>query len=342
MRTHHRFSVVAAAAPWLSLLTSVSACSGSRAPDAAAPAAAVAPAGGERAADVPAAADAADPSGGWAGAPLLDRARARVGASVAVVWPGAGGFDDVVAFAGVSRRAHARAQDRVVSWFREGDVAPPPDAREYPVGPFAPTALATLDVNGDGRAELLAFGEGAGVQGGAAGSVLVFDLPPERDQALHLIAASAALDGARDVDQARARLPLSRGLGLDDIGTSSVVSLLGRLSFATAAQLRAVLAPGGVDVCALSASRGRTIGRQCRRLTGRATDAVLLRDVRQEIENAFADSVLDFTCESTARGDVCRARHAAGGQLQEFTFSGVGAARRLARVQSTDFPDAGE
>jgi hypothetical protein len=121
-----------------------------------------------------------------------------------------------------------------------------------------------------------------------------------------------------------------------------VVSLLGRLSFATAAQLRAVLAPGGVDVCALSASRGRTIGRQCRRLTGRATDAVLLRDVRQEIENAFADSVLDFTCESTARGDVCRARHAAGGQLQEFTFSGVGAARRLARVQSTDFPDAGE
>jgi hypothetical protein len=338
MRTHRRSFSVAAAVPWLAFLTSVSACSGSRAPDATAPTPVVAPAD----AGAPASPDGGDPSGGWRGAPLLDRARARVGASVAAAWPGAGGFDDVIAYAGVSRRAGAREQDRVVSWYREGDAAPPPNAREYPVGPFAPTALATLDVNGDGRADLLAFGDGAPVHDGAAGSALAFDLPPERDQAIRLAAASAALDGARDVDQARARLPLARGLAPEDVGTSTALSLLGRLTFASAAQVRALLAPGGVEVCDLSQPRGRAASRRCRRLTARATDDALLRDVRREVEDAFADSVLQFTCESTARGDVCRAQHAAGGQLQEFVFRGAGPARRLARVQSTDFPDAGE
>ncbi|MFO0602486.1 MAG: hypothetical protein U0324_04890 [Polyangiales bacterium] len=341
--TPRHFSILAAFAPCLCALAGVSACSGSRAPDAATPAVTT-PTGGERVPDAATSADvavAAD-GDGWAGAPLLDRARARVGASVAVAWPGAGGFDDVIAYAGVSRRPGSRPQDRVVSWYREGGASPAPTDNEYPVGPFAPTALAALDVNADGRADLLAFGDGAPVQDGVTGTVLAFELPPDRDQPLPLTALSAALDGAHDPDQVRARLPVTRGLAVDDIGTSTALSLLGRLSFSSPAQLRAAMASGGVEVCDLTASGGRVTARRCRRLTERTADAVLLRDVRAEIENAFTNSVLTFTCGAGAGGDVCTVQHAAGGQRQEFAFAGAGAARRLARVHSTDFPDAGE
>lgn len=319
---------------------SVSACTGARASrprDEPMPAAAPADSGTSASRDGGVA--DADP---WQGASLIDRARARVGASSAVAWPGAGGFDDAVAFAGVSRVSASGAQNRVVSWYRQSEPEPTATAREYPVGSFAPTALDTLDVDGDGRPELLAFGDGATVQDGVTGTVLLFDLPAGRDQALKRIAESAALDGARDVAQVRARLPLSNGLAIADIGASSTLSVLGRLAFSSPAQLRAALAAGGAEVCAISREHGRTVGRQCHRLTTRATDAALRSEVRQRIENAFTESVLTFTCDTSARGETCHAQHAAGGQLDEFTFTGAGPARRLARVDTTDNLDAGE
>lgn len=335
------FSARAQVAPWLVFLVGVSACSTTHRTPAHEPAPTPAP---STTPDVTPTAprDAAADADPWQGASLLDRARARVGASVAVAWPGAGGFNDVTAWAGVSRTPSSRPTDRVIAWYRERDENSGGSAREYPVGPFAPTALATLDVNGDGRVELLAFGERAPVQDGAGGSVMVFDLAAERDQAEHLASASAALDGAHSVDEVRARLPLSNGLALADLASATALSVLGRLSFSSPAQLRAVMVPAGTELCTVATSNGRTTQRQCRRLTARTPDATLLRDLRGPIENAFALGVLTLSCEANARGETCTAQHAAGGQRVDFSFTGTGAARRLARVTSTEDLNAGE
>ena len=64
--------------------------------------------------------------------------------------------------------------------------------------------------------------------------------------------------------------------------------------------------------------------------------------MRHRIENAFSESVLSLTCDASPRGEACHAQHGAGGQLDEFTFTGAGPARRLARVDTTDNLDAGE
>lgn len=273
---------------------------------------------------------------------LVDRANARLGrrgtATLAVEWPGAGGFDDVLALDAMvlstpndARRMHGLA------WLRlggevTGDGAP----MAFPIENNEVDSLATLDLNGDGRHELLVFLRRGDLA--PAGSVAAFDLPAGRGQPLLMGRESAVLDGAHSLDDVRARMPVTRGVTPADITEqATLTSVLGRMAFATQAQLAAV-SSARFEVCRVEYDhhRSRAMPPRCRRVPLATLPAVrFTHDVARLLEGALDPmTVMGWECPSRPSGD-CRSVRS-GGYITDFTFEGTGAQRRLRRITETD------
>lgn len=244
-------------------------------------------------------------------------------------WPGAGGFDDVV---GVVARplGGSNPRLRVFTWYRKSEVGPAPTERAFPLGEIEPTAVAAIDVTGDGRNELVVFVS----RGGEVSSTLeIFELPPGLTQPLMLMRETAALDGAKTEQDVKRLLPLGRGLPKPEIATASLTALVGRASFATAAQFRELIGPQGLQICDDVAENYENARRTCRRLRARQiTDAELARTITPLLESGLAPmSSMGYECDAK----TCRV-HQSGGYGKVFEFRGAGARRRLARIIRVD------
>lgn len=241
-------------------------------------------------------------------------------------WPGAGGFDDVIGV--VARPIGASDRKlRVFTWFRRSEAGPAPEDRAFPLGEIEPTAVAAIDVTGDGRRELAVFAS----RGGEVSKTLeIFDLPPGLAQPLILMRETAALDGARTEQDVNALLPLGRGLLKNDIATASLTAIVGRASFATAKQFRALVGPQGLQLCDLVAENYENPRRSCRRV--RVTDKAFERDIQPLFENALTPMAsMGYACDARS----CRVDQS-GGYGKEFEFRGTGARRTLARITRID------
>jgi hypothetical protein len=244
-------------------------------------------------------------------------------------WPGASGFDDVLAVIAQPPGVSNPTQ-RVLTWYRTSDTAPAPRSHEYPLGPVEVTSLVAFDVNGDGRNELVVFArDGAHV----AKTLEVFELPPDRYQPLDLTREAAALDGAGDAEAVRKLLPLTRGLPKDDIASATPTALIGRASFASLEQFRALIGPKGLELCNDVAQNYQNSQRKCRRLGAKQITAKIFdTDIKHLFENALESTlILAFEC-----GDNSCIVGQPSGYEKQFEFSGTGAARRLTRIIEVD------
>jgi hypothetical protein len=258
----------------------------------------------------------------------VEAARARFGATHAVRWPTAAGFDDVIALV----RPDTRGGNRSYTWVRAGATALV-EARSFPLSATTVSAIAAMDVGGESGEESIVFGEGLSA---FATTVAVFSLPPGREQPMDDGARSAALDGARTLDDVRARLPLERPRTEAERSSASHTAMLGQLAFAAVAELRAIVAAAGLEVCRVSAPQGRRRSQRCRTYAGRTlTDRVLEAELRQQARAMFDQlTTLTFQCVA-AEEQRCTAGRSGGTELT-FSITGAGAARRVAKVTLVD------
>lgn len=259
----------------------------------------------------------------------LEVVRVRHAMRVAARWPGAGGFSDVIALA---RAGTDAARGGALTWVREGESALV-DARSFPLSATRVTALAPLDVGGEPGDELLVFGEALE---DLSTSVAVFSLPAGRDQPLDDGARSAALDGAHTLDEVRARLPLERTRTEAERAAQSATAFLGQLVFASAADLRAALAPSGLVVCRVRAPQGGRRTERCRTFAGRAlTDAVIEREAREALRHMYSMmTTMSYSC-AAEDGERCTASISGGTEVTAHTAN-RGAERRLAKITHVD------
>ncbi len=241
-------------------------------------------------------------------------------------WPGAGGFDDVV---GVVARPIGgnNPRLRVFTWYRKSETGAAPADRAFPLGELEPIAVTAIDVTGDGRKELVVFAN----RGGEVSSTLeIFELPPGRDQPLILMRETAALDGAKTEQDVTRLLPLGRGLPKPEIAIASLTALVGRASFASLPQFRALLGPQGLQLCDVVAENYQNPRRTCRRV--RITNAVFEREIQPLFENALTPiASMGYACDAAS----CRVDQS-GGYGKVFEFRGKGASRRLVRITRVD------
>lgn len=259
----------------------------------------------------------------------VEAARVRHGMTAAARWPGAAGLSDVI---GLARSGTAAAPSGSLTWTREGEAALV-EARAYPLSSTSVTAMSALDVGGDPGDELLVFGAALNE---LATSVAVFSLPAGRDQPLADGARSAALDGARTLDEARARLPLERTRTPAERAAQSATAFLGQLVFAPVADLRAALSARGLVVCRVRAPQGRRRSERCRTFAGRAlTDAVIEREGREALRHMYSTmTTMSYSC-AAEDGETCTAVISGGTELVAQTAN-RGAERRLAKITLVD------
>jgi hypothetical protein len=256
-------------------------------------------------------------------------AQRRFSMAAAARWPGAGGFADVIALA---RAVNAQRTGGSLTWVHEGERTLV-DARSYPINASSVRALAVLDVGGDPGDELVVFGDSVEEFGSSAG---VFSLPAQREQPLHDGARSAALDGARSLDEARARLPLERARTPEERAAMSNTALLGQLSLAATAELMAAISPRGLQVCAVEAPQGQRRRERCQRYAGRAlTERVVQSQLRDRLRAMFDSmTTMTFQCVTGAE-QRCEAQRSGGYEIHVF-IEGTAADRRISKITSID------
>jgi hypothetical protein len=259
----------------------------------------------------------------------VEAARVRHGMTAAARWPGAGGLDAVIALA---RSGSAGAPVGALTWARDGESALV-EARSYPLSSTSVTALSALDVGGDPGDELLVFGAALNE---FSTSVAVFSLPAGREQPLHDGARSAALDGARSLEEVRARLPLERTRTEAERAAQTATAFLGQLVFAPVSDLRAALGASGLIVCRVRAPQGRRRTERCRTFAGRAlTDAVIEREGREALRHMYSTmTTMSYSC-AAEDGESCTALISGGTEVTAHTAD-RGAARRLAKITLVD------
>jgi hypothetical protein len=253
--------------------------------------------------------------------------RERFGATHAARWPGAAGFDDVTAMV----RRDARGSGSL-TWVREGDSSLV-DERSFPLGDAAVEGIASIDLGGDPGEELVVFGARFEP---FASSVAVFSLPSQRAQPIDDGARGAALDGARSLDEVRARLPLERPRTEAEQRALTLTALLGQLCFAPVDALRSMIDARGLALCVVRAPQDRPRRERCRTLSGRAlSDAAIERELRTSLRSMFdAMTTLNFSC-STSPEQQCTASRSGGTEITA-TIVGDGATRRIAKVTHVD------
>jgi hypothetical protein len=253
--------------------------------------------------------------------------RERFGATHTTRWPGAAGFDDVTAM--VRRDARGSAS---LTWVREEDALLV-DERSFPLGDTAIEGIASIDLGGDPGEELVVFGARFEP---FASSVAVFSLPSQRAQPIDDGARGAALDGARSLDDVRARLPLERPRTEAEQRAVTLTALLGQLCFAPVDALRSMIDPRGLVLCVVRAPQDRPRRERCRTLSDRAlSDAVIERELRMSLRSMFdAMTTLSFSC-STSPEQQCTASRSGGTEIS-VTIVGDGATRRISKVTHVD------
>ncbi|MFO0558923.1 MAG: hypothetical protein U0269_12970 [Polyangiales bacterium] len=256
-------------------------------------------------------------------------AQSRFAMAAAARWPGAGGFSDVIALA---RAASGQRTGGSLTWVREGERTLV-DARSYPINASSVRGLAALDVGGEPGDELVVFGDGVDDFGSSAG---VFSLPAQRDQPLHDGARSAALDGARSLDEARSRLPLDRARTPEERAAMSNTALLGQLSLASTAELTAAVSSRGLQVCTVEAPQGQRRRERCQRYAGRAlTERVVQSQLRDRLRAMFDSmTTMTFQCVTGAE-QRCEAQRSGGTEIH-VSIEGAAADRRISKITSID------
>lgn len=249
-------------------------------------------------------------------------------------WPGAAGFDDVVAVAGVTSAEPTGRAERVLTWFRRSERGAISRQRNYPLPNDAEvSSIASVDVTGDGHPELVVFLSRGQVT--TSTTLQVFALPSGgSEQPLALSRETAALDGARSEAEVAARLPLSRGLSVDDVAGSTTTSLVGRLSYASPEQWRALAAPAGIERCTDGAGNGGR--RRCERVPpSEVARPATHEPLRRALEDALEPlSLMTFECGESAPVRCAAGR--VGGHQTVIEFDGAGPTRRLRRIIEVD------
>ena len=201
---------------------------------------------------------------------------------------------------------------------------------------------AELDLDGDGEPELLVWAPSGALSGYArrAGTIRELQRP------IWILA------GAADLDQARARLPLLRGYNAPADGVTAAQILLS-MHLATNAQLRALVAPAGLNVCTVHSGNYRPHSRRCHRTNGLQLTAAwlfteLLLDrtfadvegqayrVRERTDGSYVPSMP--TCAVVSGGFSCEANMSGPG-LFVWAFEGSGASMRLRELAHDSYED---
>ena len=258
---------------------------------------------------------------------LEDLATRFPGAAVlaTTIWPSALPGDDVVAVL----LWDDRAGTRYVSWFRAPEHRVP-EARRYPVSPSCRGPVGSIDLDGDGRLELLLF---CGADG-SFGSIDAFALGEGIEQPLALGPLAAALDGAADFDEVAARLPLDGSLDDRALASATTAAIVGRLALLPLTDLRAMTSRRGIEICRHYGEQETPV--DCRRVEPRAlTDHVLRDDLQMASREALDPlSVMSFQCHAGPR-ELCVA-YRSGGTSITIELEGKAAARRVTRVVHRD------
>lgn len=218
--------------------------------------------------------------------------------------------------------------------------------------PFAATVrvlrVSILDATGDGTPDAVVWIDPASLppeQIPHAAEVFTFD-GPEREPR-RAAWTSLALGVVADDDALRAAVPtLRRFVPPESAATMDAVML--RLGYATAAQFRAMVAPGGIAFCDGAAGNARPHARRCRTYAPAAvTDAVFAERVVANVALAGGSGDPDREprvddlerCRTVGARVVC-AVPTGGPALIDVVFTGPPSARRIARVETTVYEDS--
>ncbi|MDB4931267.1 MAG: hypothetical protein JWM10_3751 [Myxococcaceae bacterium] len=234
-----------------------------------------------------------------------------------------------------------------VAW----ETAPGQDEVDL-TAPLPPTALvqrvSMLDATGDGAADAVVWIDPTALPPEQpAHSAVVFTLGGPRHQPRRATWTSLALGAVADDAALRAAAATVRSFALPE-GAPSLDAVVLRLGFATAAQFRSLVAPGGLVVCDSAAGNAHPHYRRCRTLAAAAlTDAFYAEHLRGTV--ALFQSPADpddaplvdsyERCRTLGARVVCGIP-TGGPATTALTFTGPAAARRLARVETTVFEDS--
>ena len=173
----------------------------------------------------------------------------------------------------------------------------------------------------------------------------VVTLRAGRDGVAHGRRISQLLRPTKSPDEARALLPRLYDYlpPAEDVTAASMTLRMGR---ATPAQLRALIAPGGVSICETASGNRHPHSHTCRLYHGaQLTDAVLDRlpggftdwdDEERPPNRMWAD---DVHCSSERRRTTCSA-NTGGPAFIVWTYQGQGASLRLLSVDVDVFEDS--
>lgn len=208
--------------------------------------------------------------------------------------------------------------------------------------------ISMLDVTGDGAADAVVWLDPATVPSSAvAHRVEVFTWSAAQHEPRRAAWTSLALGAVADDDALRAAGAAARGFVLPEAAPSLDAVVL-RLGFATAAQFRSLVAPGGLVRCDVATGNARPHYRRCRTLTAAAvTDAFYAEHLRATVtlfespadpdDAALIDSY--EACRTVGARVVCGIP-TGGPATTDLTFTGPASARRLSRVETTVYEDS--
>jgi hypothetical protein len=200
--------------------------------------------------------------------------------------------------------------------------------------------LSVVDVTGDGLPDLVVWVHpcsGPGVE--CKRNTYVFAAEHEatrgfRFKELHW--TEAALGIVSSDDELRAAAPRLRSFVAPDATLPTTLLWL-RMAFATVDDLRALTAPGGLDVCEKRSGHATPHGKHCTHSARQNVTADVIRSHLGGLEFTLGDDesigLNGELCARTREGDSELCSRGTGGPANvELRFTGVGAKRRLSEV----------
>jgi hypothetical protein len=243
------------------------------------------------------------------------------GAEIATAWPGAGGFDDVVAAVGNDGHGWALVV------YRRGVPTGEASLRPEGIGQ-RPTGLATLDVTQDGRLDLLLFMPPATEpEVHQPQSVLVYSAWSELSgEHQFATGAAATLDGCHDLKCVGERLsrPMTTA-EMMSLGTRGSVAT--RLFYTTPERFRDAVAAAGLRLCEVRHDERSERNESCQTIPA------------AQVARVYVEKIKPFATELLARVTMgckpspgpCGTSDASGKELEVY-FTGEGTSRRVSGI----------